>query len=231
MTVRHARRFSDLSSLSSFSLSPSPKRNPKSPTYILNAHTVCVIIDPDAGTSLSDPLANKTAQDEVEKALMKWARFQLVQEPGRADLVIVIRKGANKPVDRTIGNLPTNDRPVTVQQTDNAIRIGGQQGRAPGSPQPNHAARHPPRTANRSRHRRRPRQLRRLRPRQRRSSAARPAPQTRDRNIGCRAMGKNSSSPPTVPAVSDFRKAIEETEKQNQQQPKETLAGNLFVSR
>ena len=113
---------------------PSPKRNHKSPTYILKARTVCVIIDPDAGTSLSDPLGNKTAQDEVEKALMTWARFQLVQEPGRADLVIVIRKGAGKPVDRTIGNLPTNDRPVTVQQTDNAIRLGGQKGRAPGSP-------------------------------------------------------------------------------------------------
>ena len=110
------------------------KKKPQVPNYILKARTVCVIIDPDAGTSLNDPFANKTAQDNVEKALMTWARFQLVQEPGRADLVIVIRKGSNKPADRTVGNLPTNDRPVTVQQTDNAIRIGGQQGRSPNSP-------------------------------------------------------------------------------------------------
>src|SRR5215475_15559068 len=100
------------------------KKKPQVPDYVLKARTVCVIIDPDAGTSLTSPLGNKTAQDEVERALLSWGRFQLVQEPGRADLVIVIRKGAGKPVDRTIGNLPTNDRPVTVQQTDSAIRIG-----------------------------------------------------------------------------------------------------------
>lgn len=110
------------------------KKKAQVPDFILKAQTVCVIIDPDAGTSITDPLANKNAQDEVEKALMVWHRFQLVQEPGRADLVIVIRRGVGKPVDRTIGNLPTNDRPITVQQTDNAIRLGGQKGRAPGSP-------------------------------------------------------------------------------------------------
>ncbi len=33
-------------------------------------------------------------------------------------------------------------------------------------------------------------------------------------------MGKNLLKSPDVPAVSDFRKAIEETEKQNQQNQK-----------
>jgi hypothetical protein len=197
------------------------KKKPQVPKFVLDARTVCVIIDPDAGTSLSDPLGNKTAQDEVEKALMRWGRFQLVQEPGRADLVIVIRKGVNKPVDRTIANLPTNDRPVTVQQTDNAIRIGGQQGRAPGSPN------------------------------QTMPQDTRPEQQTEvgtsvaqdsfvvygslvasdqssgpdrtfpaGRNLGYRAMGKSLLKSPEVPAVDDFRKAIEETEKQQQQQKK-----------
>ena len=43
------------------------------PDYVLKARTVLVIIDPEAGTSLTSPHANKTAQDDVEKALMNWA--------------------------------------------------------------------------------------------------------------------------------------------------------------
>ena len=208
--------------LSLISLATVAKKKPQVPAYILSAQTVCVLIDPDAGTSLSDPLANKTAQDEVEKALMTWHRFQLVQDPGRADLVIVIRKGANKPVDRTIGNLPTNDRPVTVQQTDNAIRIGGQQGRAPGSPNQTM----PQDT--------RPEQQTEVGTAVAQDSFVvygpgnGPGPdlghsagsQLGDRNIGWRSMGKNILKSPEVPAVSDFRKAVEETEKQNQQNQK-----------
>ena len=204
--------------LSAISLSAA-KKKPLVPNYILNAQTVCVIIDPDAGTSLSDPLANKTAQDDVEKAIMSWHRYSLVQEPGRADLVIVIRKGAGKPVDRTIGNLPTNDRPVTVQQTDNAIRIGGQQGRAPGSPQQTM----PQDT--------RPEQQTEVGNSVAQDSFVVYGPgnmdmghsvgsQMGDRNVGWRSMGKNILKSPEVPAVSDFRKAIEETEKQQQQQKK-----------
>jgi hypothetical protein len=41
-----------------------------------------------------------------------------------------------------------------------------------------------------------------------------------DRNIGWRDMGKNILKSPDIAAVSDFRKAIEETEKQNQQNQK-----------
>jgi hypothetical protein len=198
------------------------KKKAQVPDYILKAHTVCVIIDPDAGTSINDPLANKTAQDEVEKALMTWNRFQLVQEPGRADLVIIIRKGAGKPVDRTIGNLPTNDRPGTVQQTDNAIRIGGQKGRAPGSPD---------QTLPQD-----------TRPEQQTEvgtaialdsflvygpgigagpdMGSTPGSQISARNIGWRSMGKDILKSPDLPAVADFRKAVEETEKQQQQQQK-----------
>jgi hypothetical protein len=205
--------------LSVISLATVAKKKPQVPDYILKAQTVCVIIDPDAGTSLNDPFANKTAQDDVEKAIMSWHRYSLVQEPGRADLVIVIRKGANKPVDRTIGNLPTNDRPVTVQQTDNAIRIGGQQGRAPGSPNQTM----PQDT--------RPEQQTEVGTAVAQDSFVvygpgnmdmghSPGSQMGDRNVGWRSMGKNILKSPEVPAVSDFRKAIEETEKQNQQNQK-----------
>jgi hypothetical protein len=204
--------------LSGISLSAA-KKKPQVPAYILNAQTICVIIDPDAGMSMSDPLGNKTAQDEVEKAFMKWARFQLVQEPGRADLVIVIRKGANKPVDRTIGNVPTNSRPGTVQQTDNAIRIGGQKGTPPGSPQQTM----PQDT--------RPEQQTEVGTGVAQDSfvvygpgrgdlGSSPGSQMGDRNIGWRDMGKNILKSPDITAVADFRKAIEETEKQNQQNQK-----------
>jgi hypothetical protein len=40
------------------------------------------------------------------------------------------------------------------------------------------------------------------------------------RNIGWRSMGKNILKSPDISAVSDFRKAVEETEKQQQQQKK-----------
>ena len=99
------------------------------PTYVLDAQTVLVMIDPDAGTSMTDPGGNKTAQDDVEKALMKWGRLRLVM--AQADLVIVIRKGNNQAVQPTIGGQPTNDRPVIVQGTDSSIRVGVQQGRSP----------------------------------------------------------------------------------------------------
>jgi hypothetical protein len=198
------------------------KKKAQVPDFILKAHTLCVIIDPDAGTSLNDPLANKTAQDEVEKAFMTWGRFRLIQEAGNADLVIVIRRGAGKPADRTIGNLPTNDRPVTVQQTDNAIRIGGQQGRAPGSPNQTM----PQDT--------RPEQQTEVGTSVAQDSFIVYGPgngtgpdmghtagaQTSDRNVGWRSMGKNILKSPDLPAVADFRKAVEETEKQQQQQKK-----------
>src|SRR5207302_9787069 len=105
------------------------------PAYVLKARTVLVLIDPDAGTSMTSPLANKTAQEDVEKALMKWGRLTPVLEGQPTDLVITVRKGSEKLVQPTIGGEPTNDRPIIVQQTDNSIRIGAQQGHPVGAPQ------------------------------------------------------------------------------------------------
>jgi hypothetical protein len=109
----------------------SGKKKDLLPAYVLKARTVLVMIDPNAGTSLTSPQANKTAQDDVEKALMKWGRFAPVLAGMQADLVITVRKGSGKIVQPTIGGEPTNDRPVIVQPTDNGIRIGVQQGRPP----------------------------------------------------------------------------------------------------
>jgi hypothetical protein len=210
MTVRRVALLAIFLSAVSLSVAVA-KKKAQVPDFILKAQTVCVLIDPDAGTSLTDPLANKAAREDVEKALMTWHRFSIVQEATRADLVILIRRGAGKPVDRTIGNLPTNDRPITVQQTDNAIRLGGQQGRAPGSPNQTM----PQDT--------RPEQQTEVGPGVALDSFVVYGPGNdmgqnistmRDRTIGWRTMGKNVLKSPDVSAVADFRKAVEETEKQ-----------------
>ena len=99
------------------------------PDYVLMAETVLVAIQPDAGEPPGNPTANRTARENVEKALMKWGRFRLVMDAQTADLVIAVRKGhAGGP---TITNSPTDNPPVIVQPNGGDIRIGGQQGRPP----------------------------------------------------------------------------------------------------
>src|SRR6266852_3772942 len=78
------------------------------PDYVLRAERVLVVIHPDAGESLTSPMANRTAQDEVEKAIMKWGRFNLAVNAQTVDLVIAVRKGHKSgPV---IPHSPVDDR-------------------------------------------------------------------------------------------------------------------------
>jgi len=106
------------------------KKKPTLPDLILKAQTVYVVIRPDAGELLTDPTANRTAEDAVEKAIMKWGRFRL--EPGSqtADLIIAVRRGhASGP---TIRNSPADDRPLVIQPNGQGdARVGGHQGRPP----------------------------------------------------------------------------------------------------
>ena len=182
------------------------KEKPVLPNYVLRAQTVLVIIDPDAGTSMTAPQANKTAQDDVEKALMKWGRLLPVIAGMPADLIITVRKGSNRPVEPTVGGEPTNDRPVIVQPTDSGIRIGAQQGRPPNQTQPA--------------------------PQDTKPSQGMELGPTEDvffvydGSLGPNPDGapvwhyssKNALRSPDVPAVAEFRKAIEAALKQQQQQ-------------
>src|SRR5271156_1560820 len=96
------------------------------PAYVLEAHTVAVIIDPSAGISVDDPRANEVARKDVETALLNWGRFTPLVSVKGADLVIVIRKGHGKLVDDTITAPPPNNRPGAITPINNGIAVGAQ---------------------------------------------------------------------------------------------------------
>jgi hypothetical protein len=96
------------------------------PPYILQARTVAVLIDPGAGIDPEDPQANRIAQNDVETALMNWGRFQRVMGTQGADLIIVIRRGHRRLVDATITDPMQNNRPGSINATDNGMGVGAQ---------------------------------------------------------------------------------------------------------
>lgn len=107
------------------------KKKSTLPQVVLNAQTVFVMIDPDEAVPVNDPGGNRTAREDVEKALTEWGRLKAAMTMSQADLVIVVRKGNKQAMNPTVAGQPPNDRPVIVQGTDNTIRVGGQQGRSP----------------------------------------------------------------------------------------------------
>jgi hypothetical protein len=170
------------------------------PGDVLNAHTVLVVIKPGAGVPLTDPNANRRAQEDVEKALMKWGRFDLALEPRTADLVIAIRKGNGKAVSQTIKGGPIDQRPVILEPQDGRIRIGRQHGKSPEVTRPDSG-----------------------------NSDTSPRVQTEvgsprdsfevyrggveyllDSSAVWRSVNKDALRPPNTPAVEQFRKAIDE---------------------
>ena len=109
------------------------KDKPKStlPTYILQARTVSIIIDPTAGESLDDPRANEVAQRDVETALLNWGRFQPILDGRNADLIIVVRRGSGKVANGTVYDPRQGRRPVAIDPTDTGIGVGVQRGPSP----------------------------------------------------------------------------------------------------
>ena len=99
------------------------------PNYVLKAQTVLVVILPDAGEPIGDSTANRKAQEEVEKALLKWGRYRLALDSNTADLVIGVRKGTGKVASPTVNAGPVDSRPASVETTDNQVRVLVQQGR------------------------------------------------------------------------------------------------------
>lgn len=178
------------------------------PADVLQARTVLVIVDPDAGVSAEAPYANRTAQQDVEKALMRWGRFSLTTDISSADLLIEVRKGNGKIVQSTIGGLPTNSRPVIAETTDSGGRIGASRGTPPMAGDPTGAGMPMPSpqieagaaddvfTIYRGKH-----------------ENALDAPPV------WRYTAKDALNSPDVPAVDAFRKLIAEAEKQQASNP------------
>jgi hypothetical protein len=102
------------------------------PAYVLRARTVAVVIDPDAGASLDDPNANQVAQKDVETSLLGWGRFEPVLSVKLADLIIVVRKGTGKVASPTVHDPRKDSRPGQVTSVDNGLSVGVQHGSRPG---------------------------------------------------------------------------------------------------
>ena len=109
----------------SFGSSPSCCENQEKqvlPDYVLKVQTVAVAIQPYAGEPLTNPTANRTAEDNVERALTQWGRFRLVSDAQFADLVIAVRTGHAG--GQTVNNSPTDNRPLIIQQGGGNTRVG-----------------------------------------------------------------------------------------------------------
>ena len=171
------------------------------PADVLQAQTVSVVIDPDAGEPMSDPGANARAREDVENALTKWNRFRFRPEGTESDLVITVRRGTGKNVIPTVDGGPIDQRPPIGQPTDVGVRIGG--GRPPNSgPQGQ--------TQNRTR------MGREYGPAEDMMEVYRGAKdgdKILDKPPVWRYIAKDALHSPDVPAVDQFRKAIEESEK------------------
>jgi len=197
-----ARHWSPIALLFLLLVPFSPAKDKKDilPAYVVEARTVLVVIDPDAGVSPSNPNENRTAQEDVEKALMNWGRFRPVLDAIDADLVISVRRGHGKAVNNTIGGVST-DRPVIMEPINSGVRIGAQHG-TPTSV----TADSPPSGAH---------------------------PQTEigptedaflvyrgkvehplDGSPAWRYIAKDGLSSPSVPAVAQFQKVVEQTDKE-----------------
>lgn len=107
------------------------KKKSTFPEYVLRATTVRVVVSPEAGEPLNEPMANANARDAVEKALMRWGRLQPVMDGQESDLVIAVRTGNGNAVRPTIRGGPIDQRPGAAQTTDSSVRIGAQQGQPP----------------------------------------------------------------------------------------------------
>lgn len=186
------------------------KDKPKTlPAQVLSAETVLVVIDPDAGEPLTDPTANRTAREDVEKALMQWGRFHLVMDPSTADLVLSVRKGTGRSATPTIKGGPIDNRPVILEPNgDSGIRIGAQQGRPPAVIRGDEQTTRP-----------------------HAGTEVGAAEDTVALYLGrvdhpldspsiWRYTAKDALHPPKIPAIDELRKAINETEKATQQKKK-----------
>jgi hypothetical protein len=172
---------------------------------LLQARTVYVVADPAAGIDLSDPMAQRNARLDVEEAFQKWGRFELIRNPYHADLIVMVRKGNGKIAKPVIGGVPFSNDPVLMRgpdqgnlpanQTDPSGPMGQQDRRGP---MPQMEAGSPDDMLSVFRGHR---------------DQATEAPPV------WRYSAKDSLRAPAVRAVDEFRKLVDEAEKQRAAKP------------
>ncbi len=199
-------RFSALIFLAALLALPANAKDKKKqplPEYVLKATTVLVVVNPEAGEPLDQPMANATARDNVEKALTEWGRFHVVMDGAESDLVIAVRTGSGKMMQPTIKGGPIDNRAGVGQSTDSTIRIGGQQGHPPPLSDPGiDGPQSGPRVSNE------------VGPSEDAFEVYRGGVQTPlDAPAVWRYIAKDCLRPPKVSAVEEFRKAIADAEK------------------
>lgn len=176
------------------------------PFDVLQAQSVLVVIDPNAGEPIDAPLANRNARNDVERALRNWGRFRMAMNESDADLIVTVCKGSGKIAHPTIGGIP-DDRPVINQPPGTGPGIGGPRGNpTPGYPGANSPpAPQPQVTMGDS-------EDMFLVYRGKRDHPL-------DSSPVWRYIAKDGLRSPGVPAVDEFRKAIVEAEKQQANNP------------
>jgi hypothetical protein len=176
------------------------------PDFVLQAQTAAVVIEPDATEPVNDPVANRRAQDDVEVALAKWGRYRIILDAHAADLVFAVRCGRGA-VSPTINGPTVGAQPVILQPDSNGDIRGRQRAGLP----PDIAQ--TPTGRDTSPHV---------------ATEVGSSEDTLEVYNGhmdfpldfaplWRYWGKDALRPPTVLAVDQFRKAVEESEKIAQQ--------------
>ena len=193
--------------LCAFAFAKDKKKAPLPPD-ILQARTVLVVVDPHAGGDAQAPIANQRALKDVERALATWGRFQPATDISTADLVITIRKGSGNAAQPANSGFPANNNSVAPPPGGGPAgsdRMGGP--RVYGDPTVTHPEDAGP------------------------QSEFAPAEDTftvyRGKSANAlhshavwRYSAKNALESPGVPAVDQFRQALLETEKQQQETEK-----------
>jgi hypothetical protein len=180
------------------------------PADVVQAQTIFVEVDPQAGMAVESPMANRTAQADVETALQNWGRYKLVLSAADADLIVTVRKGDGRIARPTIGGMPQNNRPVMTDPSQSGAQMGGRNGTSPMSGDPRDSdsqfgGPHPQVEAGE------PEDLVAIY----RGKKDRPL----ETSPVWRYSGENALRSPGVPAIDVFRKLVAESEKQLAEKP------------
>jgi len=198
-------RCSALFAITILSLAPSiakEKTKRLLPGYIVQARTIRVVIDPDAGEPLDNPSANYVARQNVEKALTEWGRFDILMDGQESDLVIMVRTGDGRGMRPTVRGGAIDQRPAAGQSTDSTVRVGAQHGTPPSMSDPMSPPNRGPHIGNE------------VGPSEDSFEVYQGQVQhPLDSSPGWRYIAKDGLRAPKVTAVEEFRKAIAEAEK------------------